>query len=54
MVTVLAGNWQPRLRTRLVIELFFASVAMQRWFSFSPRLARREPSAGFFGRRRTA
>jgi flavin-dependent dehydrogenase len=47
VVTVLAGNWHPRFSTRVLIGLFFFFVALQRRWSFSPRLARRERSAGF-------
>lgn len=47
VVTVLAGNWHPRPTTRALIEVFFFFVALQRRWSFSPRLARRERSAGF-------
>ena len=49
VVTVLAGVWRPRLRTRLVIELFFAAVALQKRFSYSPHLVSRKPDAGFPG-----
>ena len=54
VVAVLAGNWRPRLRTRFRIELFFASIALQKRFDFSPRLAPRDPAAGFPGDRRAA
>jgi len=47
VVTVLAGNWRPSLRTRCLIEVFFAIVALQRRFSVVPRLVAREPDAGF-------
>ena len=49
VVTVLAGNWHPRFTTRVLIEAFFAAVAVQRRFRLSPLLARREPAAGFIG-----
>lgn len=54
VVTVLAGNWRPRLTTRFFIGLFFAAVALQRRFGISPLLAPREPSAGFLGDERAA
>lgn len=47
VVTVLAGNWHPRFSTRVLIEIFFLFVALQRRWSLSPRLARRGRSAGF-------
>jgi flavin-dependent dehydrogenase len=47
LVTVLAGNWRPRLRTRLLIEIFFLFVRLQRHFRLVERIARRDPAAGF-------
>jgi FADH2-dependent halogenase len=47
VVTVLAGVWRPRLGTRLLLDCFFACVALQRVLSFAPRLARRDAAAGF-------
>jgi FADH2-dependent halogenase len=47
VVTVLAGNWRPRRRTRLLLAVFFGFVALQRRLPLSPRLARRDPAAGF-------
>ncbi|MCM2268876.1 MAG: FAD-dependent oxidoreductase [Thermoanaerobaculia bacterium] len=47
VVTVLAGNWRPTWRTRALLEVFFAAVAVQRRFDLAPRLARRDPAAGF-------
>ena len=47
VVTVLAGNWRPRLRTRLLIEVFFLLVRLQRSFPLVERIARRDPAAGF-------
>ncbi len=47
VVTVLAGNWRPRLRTRLLIEVFFLFVRLQRRFRLVERIARRDPAAGF-------
>jgi len=41
VVTVLAGVWRPRLRTRLQLELFFLAVALQRRFELVPRLVPR-------------
>jgi flavin-dependent dehydrogenase len=49
VVTVLAGNWQPRLGTRLLVELFFTLVALQRRFGLSRKLAPRDAGAGFLG-----
>jgi 2-polyprenyl-6-methoxyphenol hydroxylase-like FAD-dependent oxidoreductase len=54
VITVLAGNWRPRLRTRILIHAFFVAVACQRWFRLSPPLARREAAAGFIGSEPTA
>jgi flavin-dependent dehydrogenase len=31
VLSVLAGNWRPTLRTRLLVEAFFAVVAMERF-----------------------
>jgi len=47
VVTVLAGNWRPRLRTRLLIEIFFLVVGLQRRFALVPRLVARGSGAGF-------
>lgn len=38
VVTYLAGNWQPSLRTRLMVELFFVLVRVQARFALAPRL----------------
>ena len=47
VVTVLAGVWKPRWRTRLLIEGFFFLVRVQRRFRLVERVARRDPAAGF-------
>ena len=47
VVTVLAGNWRPRIRTRLLIRAFFACVAFQRLVPFAPKLVGRGRDAGY-------
>ena len=47
VVTVLAGNWRPRLWTRFLIEIFFLFVELQRRFKISPPLFRRDAAAGY-------
>ncbi|MBI2214633.1 MAG: tryptophan 7-halogenase [Acidobacteria bacterium] len=47
VVTVLAGNWRPKLRTRLLNRLFFVFVAMQRYLKFSKLRFRRDAAAGY-------
>ena len=47
IVTVLAGNWNPSLWTRTLNRLFFVFVAVQRRFSPSARLFRRDRAAGY-------
>lgn len=47
VVTVLAGNWKPGPWTRAMNRLFFFFVAMQRRFSPSTRLFRRDAAAGY-------
>jgi len=49
VVTVLAGNWRPRLTTRLLIGVFFLFVRMQRRFRLVEPVARRDAAAGFSG-----
>lgn len=39
VLSVLAGNWKPSLRTRVGIALFFALVKLQRIVPLAPRLA---------------
>ncbi len=51
VVTVLAGQWQPSWRTRLLVELFFFFVAIQRRIRLVEPLAPREPAAGFLSHR---
>ncbi len=38
LISVLAGNWRPSLRTRVRIALFFVAVRLQRRFGIAPRL----------------
>jgi len=38
VVTYLAGNWEPRWRTRLLVEAFFLLVRLQARFELAPRL----------------
>lgn len=45
VISVLAGNWRPRLVTRLRIALFFAAVALQRRVEIAPRLVELDGSA---------
>lgn len=47
IVTVLAGNWNPSLWTRSMNRIFFAFVALQRRFSPSTRMFRRDAEAGY-------
>ena len=47
VVTVLAGNWDPGLWTRVMNRIFFFFVAIQKRFSPSTRLFRRDASAGY-------
>ena len=47
VVTVLAGNWNPDLWTRLVREVFFASVALQKHFPRARLHFRRDADAGY-------
>lgn len=49
VVTVLAGRWDASLRTRILNNVFFALVAMQKRFTLGRRLFRREASAGYPG-----
>jgi flavin-dependent dehydrogenase len=47
VVTVLAGNWNPGLWTRAMNRIFFFFVALQKRFSPSARLFRRDAAAGY-------
>ena len=47
VVTVLAGKWDSSLRTRLLNRVFFAIVAIQKRFSLTRMMFRRDPSAGY-------
>jgi flavin-dependent dehydrogenase len=47
VVTVLAGRWNASLRTRLLNNIFFAIVALQKRFSLSRRIFNRNTMAGY-------
>lgn len=47
VVTVLAGNWEPDPWRRLLAEVFFASVALQRRFPRGRTRFRRDGAAGY-------
>ncbi len=47
VVTILAGRWEASLRTRVLNNVFFALVALQKRFALGRRLFRREESAGY-------
>ena len=47
VVTVLAGHWRPSLSTRLLIEVFFLAVALQRRLRLVEPLVRRDEAAGY-------
>jgi len=47
VVTVLAGNWNPSLRTRILNRVFFAAVALQKRFAITPRMFERGADAGY-------
>jgi flavin-dependent dehydrogenase len=47
VVTVLAGNWNGGWRTRLLNQLFFAAVAIQKRFAIADRIHRRDAAAGY-------
>jgi len=49
VVTVLAGRWNARLWTRLLNQLFFGLVSMQKHFNMGWRAFRRDPDAGYPG-----
>ena len=49
VVTVLAGRWDASLRTRVLNNVFFALVALQRRFTLGRRMFRRDTSAGYPG-----
>jgi len=49
VVTVLAGRWNPSLRTRAMLACFYACVRLQRRFLLAPRIVRRDTAAGFLG-----
>lgn len=47
VVTILAGRWNASLRTRLLNHVFFALVAIQKRFSITASLFRRDAPAGY-------
>jgi flavin-dependent dehydrogenase len=47
VVTVLAGRWNASLRTRLLNNIFFAFVALQKRFSLSRRIFNRNAMTGY-------
>lgn len=47
VVTALAGNWKPDLRTRFFGEVFFASVALQKRVPLGRTRFRRDAAAGY-------
>jgi flavin-dependent dehydrogenase len=49
VVTVLAGKWDSSLRTRFLNRVFFAIVAIQKRFSVTRSMFRRDASAGYPG-----
>jgi len=49
VVTLLAGNWRPRWTTRLLLESFYLTVAVQRRLAVVPRVFRRDGGSGFLG-----
>jgi flavin-dependent dehydrogenase len=49
VVTVLAGNWSPSLRSRILGEIFFASIRLQKRFPRGTTRFRRDADAGYPG-----
>ncbi|HYC90100.1 MAG TPA: NAD(P)/FAD-dependent oxidoreductase [Thermoanaerobaculia bacterium] len=49
VVTVLSGRWNASLRTRLLNRFFFAIVALQKRFTLTRTIFRRDDSAGYPG-----
>jgi flavin-dependent dehydrogenase len=49
VVTILAGRWNASLRTRVLNQLFFGIVSIQKHFSIAPRAFRRDRGAGYPG-----
>jgi flavin-dependent dehydrogenase len=47
VATVLAGRWDASLKTRLLNQIFFAAVELQKHVRFSPELFARDASAGY-------
>jgi 2-polyprenyl-6-methoxyphenol hydroxylase-like FAD-dependent oxidoreductase len=47
VVTVLAGRWEVDPTTAWLNRFFFFLVRLQRWFSLSPKVHRRDADAGF-------
>lgn len=50
VVTILAGRWNASLRTRMLNQLFFGIVSIQKYLNIAPRAFRRDRSAGYPGR----
>ena len=51
VLSILAGNWRPKLPTRLRVELFFLLVALQRRFRFLDESPMREAPEGLTAER---
>ena len=53
VATILAGRWNASLRTRVLNQLFFGIVSIQKYFSIAPRAFRRDRGAGYPDRTRS-
>ena len=49
VVTILAGKWNASLWTRFLNRLFFGMISIQKRFTITRRLFRRDPDAGYPG-----
>ena len=47
VVTILAGKWNASLWTRFLNQLFFGMISIQKRFTITPPLFRRDPDAGY-------
>ena len=47
VVTILAGRWNASLRTRVLNQLFFGIVSIQKHLNIAPRAFRRDRGAGY-------
>jgi flavin-dependent dehydrogenase len=47
VVTILAGRWNASLWTRLLNQLFFSAVSIQKRFNITPAVFRRDRDAGY-------